>query len=315
MENPLSGGELALGLFTGALGFGLADFTDRFLATHALTAGSAAGSFTDTPPTTGGAMGYQGLYNGTCVVAPMNITRWAAGLGIGVTPVIIAAFVSAPAGRSALQMFGMGALLRTLGKGLTDLVSSLTNQTAVGQQLYDNEIRAQMKQVQASGGTWSGPTPPYSGLDVAVPAAGSTNTTPTLGRAKACGCGKAYTGAGSCCGGCASRAQQTTTTTQQQAGAPPPPPPPPPPPSTGVAPPVVNQGTPAPTPPPTGQAPPQLPAPSPPALTQLAPQPVRTKSRIPPYVPPSTGTDNGLQGVPRRSRFDWGHHEDTNTNE
>ncbi len=155
LENPLSGVELTVGLFTGALGFGTSDFVDRYLATHALTdknAKDANGNelYADTPPTTGS---YQKLFNGTAVQAPMNLPRWGVGVALAGVPFVAAAFVKAPAGRSALQMFGFGAALRTLGKGLTDGVAYLTAKTAVGQRLYDDRQRAMAITAEASGAT------------------------------------------------------------------------------------------------------------------------------------------------------------------
>jgi hypothetical protein len=210
LENPLSAFELGLGLFTGALGFGVSDFVDRFLATHALAASATvSGANGDTPPTTGD---YKGLFNATAVLAPMNLPRWGAGVGLAAVPFIAAAFVKAPAGRSALQMFGFGAAMRTLGKGLTDLVAQIGPSQTIVQRLYDGEARAAALKAEGQGTT---PTVASASL----PSSG-------LGKAALCstGCGRPTTGAGSCCSACASKQQSAPTTN----AAPPPPPPPPP---------------------------------------------------------------------------------------
>jgi len=159
MENPLSGTELFIGVITGGIGFVTMSLVDRFMATHALTAGATgaanAGTFADVPPTTGD---YPNLYNATAVLAPMNWKRWAAGTLGPLVPIFAATMVKAPAGRSALQMFGVGALLHTAGKGLTTLLANLSQSTSFGQRVYDAEIRA----ASLSAGTT--PTAPSSGL-------------------------------------------------------------------------------------------------------------------------------------------------------
>jgi hypothetical protein len=144
MENPLGGLELFVGSLTGLIGFGGADFVDRLIATHALTpkgTPTAAGIqlYMDTPPTTGS---YTGLYNPSAITAPMNLTRWAVGGLMTVVPLGLAHYVKGPVGRSSLQMFGFGAGIRILGKGLLDLLAMLTKNTSTGQRLYDGELRA-----------------------------------------------------------------------------------------------------------------------------------------------------------------------------
>ena len=128
MENPLTGVELFIGTLTGLMGFGTADVVDRLIATHALT-GVTSGTltaYTDVPPTANPAQGtkatYGSLFNSTAVCAPMNLERWGVGLLISGVPILIGHFVSAPVGRSSLQFFGFGALMRVAGKGLIDMV-------------------------------------------------------------------------------------------------------------------------------------------------------------------------------------------------
>lgn len=206
MENPLGGMELAVGLFTGALGFGVSDFIDRYLSTHALTdknAKDASGNelYADTPPTDGA---YKGLFNGTAVLAPMDLKRWGVGVAVAGAPIVVASFVKSSAGRSALQMFGFGAALRLVGKGLTDGVRMLSQKTAIGQRLYDGEARAAALKAEAAGTT---PALPSGSLP-------SSGLGRTLGAGNCGKCGKV--GAGACCTSCA----------KTQAAPPPPPPPP-----------------------------------------------------------------------------------------
>lgn len=135
LENPLTGGELVVGGFTGVLGYVATDVLDRFLATHAFTATAAQGGGTDSP-----AAGQ--VYNYQAVAAPMGIKRWGAGLGMAAVPIILAGFVRGPMKRSALQFWGIGALLRTLGKGATDLMVMITGKTAFGTRVFADEIGA-----------------------------------------------------------------------------------------------------------------------------------------------------------------------------
>jgi len=170
MENPLGAGEMIVGGITGLLGFLGADMLDRTLATHALTdTGKADGNgykiFTDPGDQSTGS--YKGLYNAAAVLAPMNVTRWAAGLGLAAVPMIAARFIKAPVGRAALQFFGFGVGIRVIGKGLVDITSMLLKKTSTAQRLYDAELRAQLAQNTAQGGKATYPTLPTAGLGAA----------------------------------------------------------------------------------------------------------------------------------------------------
>jgi hypothetical protein len=196
MENPLTGVELFIGTLTGLMGFGTADVVDRILATHALTSVTAGTTtaYTDVPPTTNPAQGtkatYGSLFNATAVCAPMNVTRWLSGLAISGVPILIGHFVSAPVGRSALQFFGFGALMRVAGKGLIDMVAALTKSNATGMRLYSGEQRAAAL-YNNDGSVSSLPANALTGLG--RPQLGA----PTLQMHKAgCGCGNCKTGTG-----------------------------------------------------------------------------------------------------------------------
>jgi len=294
MENPLTGVELFVGGLTGLLGFGVADVLDRYLATHALTAGTNASvggypSLIDTPPTSGV---YSGLFNATAIIAPMGLLRWGVGLGLTAVPLIAAHWIKAPTGRSALQFFGFGVGFRVVGKGMQDLFAYMFKSTSFGLRLYDGEVRAwAMKSGQLS--FVAGTSDESGALAGAFPAAG-------LGDVPRIGCGKCancLTGVGSCC------MKGKNGPTPTAAAAPPPPPPPPPPPA-------------------------QTPAPSPtwvPTPSQSNPTPTRVASPpsrnipFPSYNPNPAGTlpggttpqptYAGTQGVPseaRRSKYQWG---------
>jgi hypothetical protein len=167
MENPLGAGELITGMISGVLGFLAGDALDRTLATHALTdSGNKDANgfevYTDTPATSGS---YSGLYNAAAVLAPMNVTRWAAGLGLAALPLVGAQFVKGPALRAAFQFFGFGVGIRVLGKGLVDVASMMLKKTATAQRLYDAELRAQLAQTPANATTY--PSLPTAGLGAA----------------------------------------------------------------------------------------------------------------------------------------------------
>jgi hypothetical protein len=212
MENPMGAMEIAVGVLTGVLGYGVMDFLDRFIATHSLTdkgSKDASGSelYADNPPSASTTSflnkGYGGLFNATAVLAPMNLPRWGAGLLLPAVAIGSAAFIKSPAGRSAVQMFGFGAAMKTAGKALTDLVSMVTKKTSVGQRLYDGEARAAALKVG-------------DGSEASLPSAGLGKPAKQMG-------------VGGCCGGCASGGKCTKTLTTTNAAPPPPPPPPPPP--------------------------------------------------------------------------------------
>jgi hypothetical protein len=309
MENPLTGEELLVGGFTGVLGFVAADALDRVLATHALgtsTTGSVGTDgkplYGDTPLTTGA---YTGLYNATAILAPMNVWRWVAGV-VGMTgvPLVIAAFIKNPVGRSALQFFAFGAGMRVLGKAADDLMAYLFGRTSWGARLYDGEARAAaLKSTSGTGVNSSGQNVmgnfPTTGLG-------------SLG-ANGCGCVNCTTGVGACCRMTGSRALPAPPGVPQSAGQPP---------NNVVPSPAPVPMMPAPSPMPVTPAPaPQQMVPSPapvpmfPAPTP-APAPFTPPTLSPPYYgAPQAPAPRMFQGVPRnadgrRSSFDWGSRDD-----
>lgn len=243
MENPMGGVEIFVAFFTGLLGFLTADLVDRVLATHPLTdkgAKDTAGHelYADNPPTASTWKGnYVGLFNPTAIAAPMSIARWGFGLGIAVVPVVIAKWVEAPVGRSALQLFGFGALMRVVGKGAIDLIAMVSKWTTFGQRFYDGELRAAALQ----SGDGSEASLPSAGLGGA-PGLGCDCTNCTQGVGACCGTGKAYPGAQEGAVGTGKPADAGTGYPSMPREVAPPegnfvPPPPPPPPA-----PALNQG-------------------------------------------------------------------------
>src|SRR5271166_2275583 len=132
LENPLSGGELALAFVTGGIGFAVTDLLDRYLATSA------------TPPAN--------LPNIAAIDSAPGITRILAQAGMTALPFIGAYFVKQPMGRAALQGFGLGAGIHLVGQLIKSYVmaKALAN-NATGQRLYAEAIAA--NEAQAAGAT------------------------------------------------------------------------------------------------------------------------------------------------------------------
>lgn len=217
MENPLTGAEIFIGSVTGLAGFVFGDFVDRMLATHALTAsgttttGTTTSTYTDTPPTSGD---YNGLYNATAICAPMDLTRWAAAVGVPAATLAIAHFVEAPNFRAALQFFAFGYGARGIGKGLIDLIASATTTTELGQQLYDGEMRAAILQ-QNQGNTSAAALANLPSAGLGRPRGQLVERTASpqgVGKIirKPCGCGKAG------CGRCAAKGVGAPRMTRKQ---------------------------------------------------------------------------------------------------
>lgn len=236
MENPLSGVELFFGSVTGLLGYGLSDAVDRFVASHALTT-DAQGNLIDPKDA-------NGRYNSTLIAAPMGMARWAAGILPPAVGLVGAHWIKSNVGRSTVQMFFFGYGLRTLGKGLTDLVSYLSRKTSIGKRLYNTEQSAQQL-TMASYDT----TTLHTGLG----SAHGNHKQLGVGKPRCGACAPCRTGVGACCG---------TVNVPPPAPQPQPPPPPPP------TPPTVLLVPPPPTPqfvPP--QPPPPPPPPKPPSVS------------------------------------------------
>jgi hypothetical protein len=201
MENPLSTTEIIAGGLTMLLGLAVADVSDRYWATHALTASTSGTTttYTDTPTVTSstsmatfGAGLYPNMLNGAAVIAPMNLTRWVSGGVLAAVPFLAAAYTKQPTVRTALQLFGFGVIARIGGKALVDLFAGLLGSTQLGQQLYVNELAA-TGQYQAAMGQTVTVTLPSPGTN--PPAAGGPGNS-------ASGLGKAPQGT-HCCAACA----------------------------------------------------------------------------------------------------------------
>ena len=223
-ENPLSGMEMFAGGLTLLLGLGVADVTDRLLATHALTGPDANGNFTDVVPVDSSGKPTQSA-NGASVMEPMDVKRWVAGGVVVVVPFIIAHFVKNPTGRSALQLFGFGAFARVAGKGIKDLVVRLTATKGTTQRLYAPEIAGinQAALLASAQGVTPGPTfpnAPAPGLGHAM-----TNKSEVGGRTDGSGDPRAHRPGNCACGGTCNKCKAQGQGLSAPIGAPPPPPP------------------------------------------------------------------------------------------
>lgn len=127
LENPLSGGELALAALTGTIGFALTDMLDRYLAIQQYA--SAANGVTIQPS-----------------AAPRtvpNITRILAQAAAAAVPLGAAYFVKEPMGRAALQGIGLGAVFHLGGQLLNHYVMTwLGGKITAVAPLYQMETQA-----------------------------------------------------------------------------------------------------------------------------------------------------------------------------
>ena len=143
--NPFSRGEVILAIISAGLGFAIADFVDRYLATYDPSAAS--------PPTdrfTGGTNGT--LANTLNIASPPSMIRIGAGVGVTALFGLGAYVVKNSLGRSALQgaMVGAGVNLFKLvwnawvmGNLLKPAASDqATMQKSLGARLYPAEVVA-----------------------------------------------------------------------------------------------------------------------------------------------------------------------------
>ncbi len=151
-RNPFGGGELALAFISGGIGFAVADFVDRYLATYDPSAAS--------PPTdrfTGGTNGT--LANTLNVASPPSILRIGAGVGVTAVFGLGAYVVKNSLGRAALQgaMLGAGINLfkmlwnaYVIGNLLKPAATDqATMQKSLGARLYPAEIVAAQNLAQS----------------------------------------------------------------------------------------------------------------------------------------------------------------------
>jgi len=198
MENPLTTSEVVVAGLIGIVGAMSASFVDRAIAGHALKGTIAAdgSGLTDAPA-------QNQPYNVDAVAMPLDFKRAAAGLGLGIAPIVGAHFVRSPMVRTSLQSFGFGAIIRTGLKAGDDLLGWAFRKKSFGQRYYPAEIQAHVSAAALKAATSAAPE------QGALPAVGSTS--------QLAGVPSRQLGTGGC-SDCSKKQQM------QQTQAPPPPP-------------------------------------------------------------------------------------------
>ena len=145
----MSRGELALAFLSGGLGFAVADFVDRYMATYNPSTPAVAGA---AAPTyfTGGTNGT--LANTLNIATAPSLLRIGVGIGVTAVPAIGAYLVKNSMGRAALQGMMLGAGIKlfstlwnayVMGNLLKPANSTqATMQASLGARLYPAEIVA-----------------------------------------------------------------------------------------------------------------------------------------------------------------------------
>ena len=146
----MSGGELALAFISGGIGFAVADFLDRYLATYDPSAYQTAGSTLPTGIFTGGNGTQANTLN---IASPPSMIRIGAGAGITAAFFVGAHFVKGGMGRAALQGAGLGAGIKlfsmlwnayVIGNLLKPAAGvNPTTTSVLGLRLYPAEFTAQ----------------------------------------------------------------------------------------------------------------------------------------------------------------------------
>jgi hypothetical protein len=152
-RNPMAAGELALAFISGGLGWAIADFCDRYLATYNPSSTAAA----PTNLFTGGTNGTQA--NTLNIATPPGLLRIGVGIGVTIVPAVLASLVRNPMGKAALQGMMLGAGIKLFGNLWNSYVMAkllapansqqATMQASVGARLYPAEVVAQQNLMQS----------------------------------------------------------------------------------------------------------------------------------------------------------------------
>lgn len=162
-RNPFSGGELALAFISGGIGFAVADFLDRYLATYDPSAYQTAGATLPTDRFTGGNGTQANTLN---IASPPSMIRIGAGVGVTAAFFVGAKMSRGSMAKAALQGAGLGAGIKlfstlwnayVIGKLLKPAagVNPLTT-SVLGLRVYPAELTAQMNLAASPVGGQSG---------------------------------------------------------------------------------------------------------------------------------------------------------------
>lgn len=306
LENPLSGMELAITIFTGSVGFMAAEIADRMMAIR-------AGAPVVTLAVNGGKAPQLPMYD--------DWPRLLVAAGITGAPLVASAFIKSPTWRSALQTMGIGAGLRTVGNILVGVAAKLTAPAADKPQTAEEAKKNIFAFEQSLAGAYDAWNKQTAEQKTAAEKAyeGTAGLPQGTGVCATC---KRTDGLGACCG------RQSAAPPQQQAPLPPPPPitaTPESPPPAAMTPPVVSM-----TPPPVYSPPanpPGIMQPPPPQFQPPAVAPRVPGSNLPgPSAGPSPSPTPaspmpsivGVRGAPQRfmvgagtavprPKWNWGH--------
>lgn len=169
---PLEGGlDFFSGLFAVTLGYLFASGADRMGSTHALTASSSQGGYTDAP-----AAGQ--IYNSEATSLPI----WSSGMRIAfnalaiAVPLGLSAFIKARGPKSFFQLMSFAAIARTVGKAADDGLSMALASTSFGLRVYAPELAAGSKMTQATAAALPAAAP---GTFAGIPRAAALSAGPT----------------------------------------------------------------------------------------------------------------------------------------
>ena len=182
----MSRGELALAFLSGGLGFAIADFADRYLATYDPSATTAAPTNKFTIPA-GSTTQAGTLANTLNIASPPSLLRIGVGIGITAVPAIGAYLVKNSMGRAALQGMMLGAGIKlfstlwnayVMGNLLKPAASDpKTLQASLGARLYPAEVTA-AQNLAASPVPYTAPNPGLNAPPAQRPAASAAAQRP-----------------------------------------------------------------------------------------------------------------------------------------
>jgi hypothetical protein len=141
-ENPISWGGVLGVVLLGGVGAVGGMMTDRWLATHALTAQAPTNPSSNEDKANVDKA--SGITNDLAPALPMwsNWKRLAAGFGLPIVVIGVSAFKMPEGAQTALRSFGLGWGIASTAKLGMDLTAKLLSGKQMGERLFQNEYRA-----------------------------------------------------------------------------------------------------------------------------------------------------------------------------